>query len=654
VRALLWILVAAVAACSFSESDPRYDSGLDELDIVSVQPQVLVPGTVVVVEGRSFVDAPWGESEVVLAGRFTAGPEARDVEVTVPVRFRDFEHLEVQITEELLDELGAREGEFDGTAVVAVDSAVDHQRHLTRPLDVALSLHADLTPELSDVQHASTLFVNDEVAVQGDGMLLGGDEGTTYARVEGCFAAEDEAGELGECAAVAPVDLPVTPAGPFDRASGRFRFAPEIAGIRAGEFRGSVLLHSVHGGGAERDSAAVDTALALAEAEVAAVGPEQVSLGQYLEIEGGGFVGGADDQLTLLHLVGQYTVEGAPDPVAIDTTLVPEFVSGRSVRYVVNEDDDLGQVLALRGGGGAFSGSLTPIVSFRDDEVTGAPLDVDIGVGRVVQVVYVDFTPQYVSSLQHFGLRAADAQIRRRVLEVVERDYRTIAIDVRAEPPTDFSLYAEVEVGGPDPNGLGLLGYDNTPGKDVGNLRLHDLIGGVNATTQADGFPGYGGVFVESLFIFSEHPGELAPASPAADAMFDDVFDAFRADTDGVAVVPAELDGLGTPSGADCPASDRHGRVECAVWVLGSLIGTTVSHELGHSLGLANPGGGDVHILTDKPDRLMEAGGGRSFRERSELDGEGPGMFCDEEYSYLRGILARDEPDDNAPRPDCR
>ena len=50
-----------------------------------------------------------------------------------------------------------------------------------------------------------------------------------------------------------------------------------------------------------------------------------------------------------------------------------------------------------------------------------------------------------------------------------------------------------------DPNGLGLFGYDNTPGKDDGNTRLYDKLGGLNAQTQQDGYPGYGGVFLESI-----------------------------------------------------------------------------------------------------------------------------------------------------------
>ncbi len=105
-RALLCIPLAALAACSFSESEPRYDTGLDELDIVSVQPDVLVPGTVLVVEGQSFVESPWGESKLVLAGTFTDGGQSRDVSFKVPVRFADFDHLEVEVTED--SDRGAR------------------------------------------------------------------------------------------------------------------------------------------------------------------------------------------------------------------------------------------------------------------------------------------------------------------------------------------------------------------------------------------------------------------------------------------------------------------------------------------------------------------------------------------------------------------
>ena len=91
--------------------------------------------------------------------------------------------------------------------------------------------------------------------------------------------------------------------------------------------------------------------------------------------------------------------------------------------------------------------------------------------------------------------------------------------------PDDWVWYAQVDVTGIDPNGLGLMGYDNSPGKDVGNLRLYDHIGGVNALTQQDGYPGYGGIFVESFLAFSEHPPSGIASVPGASPSFDDIFD---------------------------------------------------------------------------------------------------------------------------------
>ena len=104
-------------------------------------------------------------------------------------------------------------------------------------------------------------------------------------------------------------------------------------------------------------------------------------------------------------------------------------------------------------------------------------------------------------------MRAVDSKIRERILAELARIYKGVNIEFRSEAPTDFALYEYVTVVGVDPNNMGLFGYDNSPGKDNGNVRLYDKLGGVNATTQEDGYPGYGGVFVRSLMGFSKHPG---------------------------------------------------------------------------------------------------------------------------------------------------
>ena len=54
--------------------------------------------------------------------------------------------------------------------------------------------------------------------------------------------------------------------------------------------------------------------------------------------------------------------------------------------------------------------------------------------------------------------------------------YAGVGLELRTDPD-DYSLYAQVDLTGFDPNGIGLMGYDNTPGKDSGNERLYDRIG---------------------------------------------------------------------------------------------------------------------------------------------------------------------------------
>jgi hypothetical protein len=228
-------------------------------------------------------------------------------------------------------------------------------------------------------------------------------------------------------------------------------------------------------------------------------------------------------------------------------------------------------------------------------------------------------------------------------------------MDFRTEEPTDFALYELVTLTGVDPNNMGLFGYDNSPGKDTGNLRLYDQLGGVNATTQQDGYPGFGGVFLRSLMGFSKHPGSFATSVPGADNVFDQLFDPFRSDQGGTPVTSSDLSGdvAVLTEGSSCPASDRKGQVQCAIFVLGNLVGGTLGHEIGHSLGLANPYAEGFHNSGDAPARLMDSGGDRPFMERAELMGVKGGVFCDDEYSYLRQILPTGGAEPAVERPTC-
>jgi len=630
-----------LAACA--TSDDPVDVGLEGLALESVNPGTAIPGTTLVIEGDSFATADWGTSRLHLIG--DAGGLA--IDVTLRADFVDYDHMAALVTPTLLDELGG-DVDFAGDAIVEVESLEDGRTYASPPLPIALSFRRVLTPTPSTVQTGGVLFVNDAISVTGQDFLLGGTEGESIAIVTGCF--QPEGG--GPCAPVAAVEVPVTPESPFDRTRATFPFVPAIAGIEPGTFDGDVTFENRPAMGGVTASISRAITYDLVNSAIFRIEPAAASLGQYVFVEGGGFVGGEAGASTELHLIGTFTLTGTGVGAPVDLILIPEFVEGRTVRYVMNTGDALGTAIDLRQDTGTFAGTITPEVTYGGTTVIGEPTSVTLGVAPVKQVVHFEYKPTFVEALRAFGLRAADSAVRARILEVVEDAYPAVNLELRESPVEDFALYEDVELHGADPNGMGLFGYDNSPGKDTGNMRLYDRLGGVNASTQQDGFAGYGGVFLESFMSFSTHPSTGA-SIPGADATFDLIFDPIRPDR-GVVITGADLGaGIPTVDGSSCPATTRPEQIACAIWVMGSLVGTTLAHEIGHSLGLANPYGEGFHDPGDQPGRLMDGGAERPFLERAELGGEPAAVFCDEEYAYLRMILPSSLPADTSTRPVC-
>jgi len=641
-RSPLVFALAALAGCASSTAP---DPGLEGLALTQIAPTTIVPGTKVLVKGDSFVDTQWGSATVHLKGQ--AGGQS--VDVKWPATFVDFSTMNVAIDAAKIQEVGG-DVDFHGTAVVEVAATSNDQTYTSGTLDLDLSFRTKLTPAVTTVVDG-VIFVNDQIEVDGSGFLLGGDEGNTVARISGCF--QPDAG--GSCTDVQTQDVPLVPMEQFSRTKAAFPFAPKLAGIQPGTFTGQVQIVNQQPSASEIAADPVSTTFTIVTPQVFSVDPPAASLGQYVFVHGGGFVGGEASALTELEMVGTFNKTGG-NPAQVTMHLIPDFVEGRLVRYVINTDDELGQSLDLRKDTGHFTGTMTPIIHYGSDSVRGTGYQVTFDIAPVKQVVYLNFEPAYVEELRDFGLRAVDKQIRDRIVAVCNRTYKGVNIEFRTDPVTDFALFENVDLVGVDPNDMGLFGYDNSPGKDNGNVRLYDQLGGVNATTQQDGYPGYGGVFVRSLMGFSEHPGKYAQKTPGADPNFDKIFDPFRSDQDGTPVTSSDLQ---TPvdalaNGDACPASgDRHAQIDCAVYVMGNMIGGTLAHEIGHSLGLANPYADGFHDAGDAPNRLMDAGGDRPFLERAEIQAQGPAVFCDDEYSYLRQIMPTNSPPDNTPRPSC-
>ena len=592
-----------------------------------------------------------------LVGSFLpAGGAAQPIDLALPAAFVDAQHLTAVADDGFFAALGAPVGHLVVTVTVLFDSPIDRATHASSSVDLAVDVADTLAPHLTRAA-SGTLHVNDALVLDGDGFLLATSEGATHALVSGCFLPATAAAGTA-CTKIDNVDLPARPSKSWDRTQLEFPFAPAIAGIQPGAFTGTVRVENRLASGQVMAAGPQALTVTLRKPEVLSISPTQASLGQFVDVQGGGFVGDAADEVTLLHLTGTFQAVGGSAGAAVDLELVPHFVSGPMVRYVLDETDALGKILDLRRVSGTFTGQIAPIVRKGTDEVVGDATSVTLAIAPLKQVVYVRFLASYVDSLRLYGSSAVDADVRTRVMAVAARDYAGVNVEFRVEEPTDFALYSQVDVAGPDPNNLGLLGYDNTPGKDVGNQRLFDRLGGVNAATQSDGSPGYGGVFTEQFLGFSAHPAPSVARLPVDTNLFDSVFDPLRPET-GAPITSAEASQgpYALSDGTICPADprDRPTVIACGVFVLGNLIGSTLTHEVGHSLGLADPTGDLFHDPGDAPNRLMDAGDGRPFEERAELVGQGPAVFCDDEFVYLRSILAgAGAPPPAIARPSCQ
>jgi hypothetical protein len=275
-----------------------------------------------------------------------------------------------------------------------------------------------------------------------------------------------------------------------------------------------------------------------------------------------------------------------------------------------------------------LSGVWTPWIIYSEKIEKGFSIKKEIVIQPQLQVVYIKYLPGFENALEKFGLGEMSSMIKERILEVVKNDYNEISIDFRTEKPEDFIEYSKIDVGGTDPNKAGLLGLDNTSGKDTGNLVFDDVIGGYNAESEEEGYFAYGGVFVESILMFSqtlmEVPAELASAA------FDEIFSPFLPQLGGIPVKSGEY-----------PGSARDEAIAGASKTLGNLIADTITHEIGHSLGLASDQG-EFHNIGDNPGWIMDAGTYRPFEERSQLPGAYKRIFAPHDLNYLKKILPKD------------
>src|SRR5690606_10814373 len=102
-----------------------------------------------------------------------------------PAKFVDFSTMTVAIDAATIDGLGG-DIDFAGEVSVEVVAASNGETYKTEALDLDLQFRRKLTPAPTGIV-GGVIFVNDQIEVDGEGFLLGGDEGSTIARVSGCF-----------------------------------------------------------------------------------------------------------------------------------------------------------------------------------------------------------------------------------------------------------------------------------------------------------------------------------------------------------------------------------------------------------------------------------------------------------------------------------
>ncbi len=523
-------------------------------------------------------------------------------------------------TEELIDRLGS--GVSDAVISLAYGSTEGPFFDATFNIGTSVPLRLDSVP-------SGDVHWNQLIVVNGDGFLAES-EGTIEATFNGTYTPDS----IG-----APVpalgSLPVKLVERFSRTRAFVELSSSGLGTALpGVFEGIVQVDSRLENGSNSSSEPITTTLRFGEPAIYAVAPDEASLESIVEVRGAGFLGGPGE-VTLVRAQGTFSpARGEPRSFGPEE-FVFNYVNGETLAWTIDSmlvEDHL-ESRTFMSARGTFDGTFTPVAIRDGQEIPGFPAPIRFTITRQRQVVLLRFLPSFYASLPKFGLAASQGVIEQKVRERMSNIFGDWAIDIVMETPTNVSRngYSTVEIGGVDPNGIGLFGYDNTPGKDINNVRLADAIGGANAETQDDGFPGYGGVFVESFLMFSRHPEiPVIGAGPDADPSFDLVFDPVRSD----AATLAEVRGSGDP--------ERVMIVETAISALSSIIGETAAHELGHSFGLADPYGSATtfHNSRDLPGCLMDSGGSRPFGERAALPGFQRTKLCGDNPVYLDQILS--------------
>jgi hypothetical protein len=590
-------------------------------------PALLFPGGRVELRGAGFLTGSAGDTRVTFEGRLGARP----VRFDWPPLEAGPDRLLLALTPGVLAALGAPAlAVAPLTGLLRIDVRPRDQPELATQAEWPLSVEVRTQPAPMLVEvETDALAPGGHVRVVARD-LLGPGEGQTTLLLTGRFRPDDPAAAPRP---IAEARLPLVEAS--GRASGAFALSAGVFGLAPGTFEGTARLSLTTTDGRVYDSAAL-TGVSLVQLPVSLPPPPPLTLarGRVLRLPALGALpldAGAQTA-TVLILEGTFTPRdtGAAETLAGPTAWrwTPEDVPGPDALRLALRTRAKGEAATLGSGErpGRFEGHVRMVVVAGRERVETAPVPLSLTLAPMSQAVHLDFTAGFEEGLALFGLADASREVRDRVVAVCRRDFAGLRVEFSESAPADTLEYTTIELGGRDPNGLGLLGLENTAVKDTDNRRLDERLGGRNAVSAESGAPAFGGIFVSSFLRLS--PGQPEPAGLAS-PVFDAVFAPFS----------PEIAPEAEPWRANEASGPTRGAAKAeAVRVLGNLIGSTVTHELGHALGLsAVPG--RVHNPGDWPGDLMDRGDARPLAERAELAGTPPARFTSVNAEYLQRLL---------------
>jgi hypothetical protein len=264
----------------------------------------------------------------------------------------------------------------------------------------------------------------------------------------------------------------------------------------------------------------------------------------------------------------------------------------------------------------------------------------------VPQFVRVVFRPEFDQDLVAFGLRRVAPQggalneDQNRANERVKQAVMDQALNVacwhydNAKANVRFTTnvlsdlapmpLVLVEVGGDRP----AAGHPDQPADRNAGARM-ELTRAANT-----------GVFPGEFLNFSVRPDRAIGVAPAfPDPQFDQIYDPIRPGALGTPVgrldpVTNEVDYPVVPPAVGAVARTRYDQIVRAIRVLGNLIGESIAHNVGHTLGL-------THSAASAPRQLMDPEADRTFVERA-LSGSGLGAeFTPAEANQLHQAVGQ-------------